>query len=204
MAVVIQEGGAQMGHFLDRRTHAFLLTVSTAFALSAPAFAQEASSYGRVAVTIKQNGSASSGTFEVHARGGAIVASGHAGLPARVPAGTYDVVVRLDGAIDRPERWVRAVVVRPGGTVNVEQSFQTSILEVRVFSRGRRAAATIYVRRAGESANVATLGAGVRAVISAGTYDIVVRHRATERVFSGIELVAGRARTLTADFDQGS
>jgi hypothetical protein len=88
--------------------------------------------------------------------------------------------------------------------VNVEQAFQTSILEVRVMSRGRRAAATIYVRRAGESADVATLGAGVRAVISAGTYDIVVRHRATERVFSGIELVAGRARTLTADFDQSA
>lgn len=203
-----------MGHLLERRSPAFLffVLVTTGFASAASAQDQtgaQAADYGRVAVTVKQNGSISSGSFEVHRVASAtaaapapIVASGHAGLPVRVPAGTYDVVVRLDGAIDRPERWARGVVVGAGRTVAIEQAFETSTLEVRVMSRGRRAAATIYVRRAGESADVATLGAGVRAVISAGTYDIVVRHRATERVFRGVELVAGRGRALTADFDQ--
>lgn len=202
-----------MGNLLDRRAPAvafalFLITLApTASAQdgSAPSPAGE----GRVAVTVKQNGSVASGAFEVHrladashGTAGEIVASGRSGLAVRVPAGTYDVVVRLDGAIDRPERWLRDVVVGAGRTAEVEGSFQTAVLEVRVQARGRRAAATVYVRRAGETADVATLGAGVRAVVSAGTYDIVVRHRAQERVFPGIELPAGGARALTADFDQ--
>ena len=162
---------------------------------------------GRIAVSIKQNEAVASGSFEVHrlanpssGAAGETVASGRSGNPVQVAPGKYDVVVRLDGAIDRPERWLRGVQVLSGRTVSLEQAFQTSILEVRVTARGRRAAATIYVRRAGESSEVATLGAGVRAVISSGTYDIVVRHRREERTFPSTALIPGRARTLTATF----
>ena len=164
---------------------------------------------GQVAVTVQQNGAPGSGSFEVHQRSdassggaGGVVATGRSGLPVRVAAGTYDVVVRLDGAIDRPEKWSRGVVVRPGQTVEVRQSFATAILEVRVLKNGRRAAATVKLRRAGESVDVATLGAGVRAVVSAGRWDVVVRYRSEERTFSAVELSGGQARTLTADFDR--
>ena len=194
-----------MGYLLERRVPAFLLISLISFTSSVAAAQDESAVGGRISVTVKQNGAVVSSGFEVHrvaspTAPGEIVASGRAGLPVRVPAGTYDVVVRLDGAIDRPERWTRSVVVGAGRTVEVEASFETAILEVRATSRGRRAAATIFVRRAGETVDIATLGAGVRAVVSAGTYDIIVKHRATERSFPGTELLAGRSRTLTVDF----
>lgn len=166
-----------------------------------------ATSPGMIGVTVRQNGVTASGSFEVHRTGdassgaaGEVVATGRSGRPVHVAPGVYDVVVRLDGAIDRPEKWVRGVRVASGRTVSLEQSFATSVLEVRVTARGRRAAATIFVRRAGESTELATLGAGVRAVVSAGTYDIVVRHRSQEQSFPGTELAAGGARTLSVTF----
>ena len=162
---------------------------------------------GRIAVTVLQNGASSSGSFTVYrladASSGAPgeqVASGQSGLAVNVAPGVYDVVVRLDGAIDRPEHWTRRVQVVRGQLAQVREQFTTAVIEVRVTAGGRRAAGAIIVRRAGEQTQLATLGSGVRAVISVGRYDFVVRHRSQEQRLTGIELVSGQGRVLTADF----
>jgi hypothetical protein len=93
---------------------------------------------GRIVVVVLQNGNPASGTFTVYrvdpssGRAAEEVAMGQTGNAASVPPGTYDVVVRLDGAVERPERWMRGVRVSGGQTVHVRRSFETAGLGVRV------------------------------------------------------------------------
>src|SRR5690242_11695660 len=85
--------------------------------------ASRAQARGHVACRITENGAAASGTVTVR-RDGNEVASGTCGSPVAVPPGEYDVVLGLDGAIDRPER-TQHVTVRAGATAEVSADFQT-------------------------------------------------------------------------------
>lgn len=151
---------------------------------------------GRIACRILENGGVASGTIVV-TRGQQQVATGSCGSPVAVPAGQYTVVLRLDGALDRPEQ-TRNVTVAAGATASVEADFPTAILEVVIEADGRRAAGLAEIQRGG--ARVGTLGSGVAAHVSAGTYDVIVRYRTQERRFDAVQLARGQRRALRATF----
>lgn len=152
---------------------------------------------GHVGCRITENGATASGTITVR-RGGEEVASGTCGTAVTVPAGDYDVVLGLDGAIDRPEQ-TQHVTVRAGGTSEVTADFRTAILEVTVQSAdGHRAAALATISRNGQ--RVGTLGSGVEGHLSAGTYDVVVRHLSAQQHFDGVTLSPGERRQLNVTF----
>ncbi len=132
---------------------------------------------GRVAVRITENGRRATGTFTLF-EGGRPVATGTADAPAGVAPGRYRIVVRLDGALDRPEI-VTEVDVAGGAVAVVPAPFSTGTLDIAVQLGGRRVAASVAIFRAGGTASVAVLSSGVRGVLSAGEYDLQVRYRDT-------------------------
>lgn len=151
---------------------------------------------GTIACQIRENGGPASGTILVR-QGGRQVADGSCASPLSLPAGTYDVTLRLDGALDRPEQ-TRRVTLGAGQTEQVSADFSTAILEVRITAEGRRAAGMAIITRNGE--RIGTLGSGVAGHVSAGTYDVVVRYRTQERRFDGVALARGQRRALSASF----
>lgn len=151
---------------------------------------------GRIACRILENGGAASGTITIR-KDGAEVSTGTCGAPTPVPAGSYEVVLGLDGAIDRPLRTVQ-VTVAPGATGTASADFQTAILEVRIEANGRRAAGMATIFRNGE--RVGTLGSGVAGHLSAGTYDIVAKYRSSEQRFDAVTLAPAERRALSASF----
>ncbi len=173
------------------------LVLAAASVLASDASAQ---ARARIVADITENGSAAPGRFVVHGPGGEEVGRGTCGSTVQVAPGTYDVVVYLEGAIDRPEKWTRGLQVSAGATARTTAAFQTGSVELRVTAGGRRAAATVIVHRAGEDAEAATLGAGVPGVLSAGTYDFQVRYRAQEQWLRSEELGTGARRELLVSF----
>lgn len=151
---------------------------------------------GRVLCEITENGGSASGTVTLRS-GGRTVGSGPCGEALSVPAGSYEAVVQLDGALDRPEQR-RRVTVAAGATERVTADFSTAILEVRITAGGRRAAGMAIITRNGQ--RIGTLGSGVSGHLSAGTYDVVIRYRTEERRFDGVTLARGQRRALSAAF----
>lgn len=158
--------------------------------------ARAAQARGRIACRILENGGAASGTITIR-KDGAEVSSGTCGAPTPVAPGSYEVVLGLDGAIDRPVRTVQ-VTVDPGATGTASADFQTAILEVRIEASGRRAAGMATIFRNGE--RVGTLGSGVAGHLSAGTYDIVAKYRSAEQRFDAVTLAPAERRALSATF----
>ncbi len=151
---------------------------------------------GQISCRITENGGGASGTVIVR-QNGRQIATGSCGSSLPVPAGTYEVTLRLDGALDRPEQ-TRRVTVASGATEQVTADFSTAILEVRVTAGGRRAAGMAIITRNGQ--RIGTLGSGVAGHVSAGTYDVVVRYRTSERRFDAVTLARGQRRALSASF----
>ena len=164
--------------------------------LSPEPVARSAQARGRISCRITENGGAASGTITI-TKGGQEVSAGACGSPIAVPAGAYEVVLGLDGAIDRPEKTLQ-VTVAPGATGLAAADFQTAILEVRIEAGGRRAAGMATIFRNGE--RVGTLGSGVSGHLSAGTYDIVAKYRNSEQRFDAVTLAPGERRALSATF----
>lgn len=158
--------------------------------------AHGAQARGRIACRITENAGAASGTLTIR-RDGNAVSTGTCGAPVAVPAGSYEVVLGLDGAIDRPEKTME-VTVAPGATGTAAADFQTAILEVRIDAGGRRAAGMATIFRNGE--RVGTLGSGVSGHLSSGTYDIVAKYRNSEQRFDAVTLAPGERRSLAASF----
>jgi hypothetical protein len=176
------------------------LTLALALVLGAGAIAPAPSAgQPRTGVTcqIKENGQAASGTVSLRQNGREIGAGACNGDVVSVPAGSYDAVLRLDGALDRPEQ-TRQVTVRAGGASAIEADFATAILEVRIMAQGRRAAGMAVLYRNGT--RVGQIGSGVSAHVSAGTYDVVAQYRNNEQRFDGVALVPGQRRSLSAEF----
>jgi hypothetical protein len=166
-----------------------------ALALQAPpAAAQRESS--RLVCQVLENGEPASGTMTVR-RGNVEVATGSCGVPVPVPVGTYEVEVRLDGALDKPTE-TRAVRVDARATAQVEVGFATGTLRVRIEAAGRRAAGMAVIFRDGR--RIGSLGSGVAAHLSAGTYTVVVRYRTEEKRLEGVALHQGQDRTVDVAF----
>lgn len=146
---------------------------------------------------IQENGAAASGTVSIRRNGQEIGAGACNGEVVSVPAGSYDAVLKLDGALDRPEQ-SRPVTVQAGQASRVRADFATAILEVRIMAGGRRAAGMAVLFRNGQ--RVGQIGSGVSAHVSAGTYDVVAQYRNQEQRFDGVALVPGQRRSLSAEF----
>jgi len=170
----------------------------SALALAVGAAPLAAAGGGSVKCEITENGDSAFGEL-VLLDGDNEVARGECGQKAiSAPAGTYTAVLSLDGALDGPEQR-KELTVKAGATQQTKADFATGTLTVQIKREGRRAAGMAIVRRGGEQ--VGTLGSGVAARLSAGTYEVVVRYRAQTREFKDVVVEAGQARSLDATFE---
>jgi hypothetical protein len=145
---------------------------------------------------ILENGEAASGTMLV-LDGTKEVAEGTCGKPLSLPAGTYTAVLRLDGAIDGPEQRM-PLVVGKDAPKPLKADFATGTVEVKVTSESKAAAGMAIIRKDGKQ--IGTLGSGVPAHLSAGTYDIEVRHRAASKTLSAVVIAKGDKKSLEVSF----
>lgn len=152
---------------------------------------------GKVGCTITENGQPASGVISIQKDGNEI-ATTSCGRELSVPVGRYVAGLRLDGAFDGPEQR-QNIEVKPGSTQKLSADFATGILEVRITSGGRRAAGMAVIKRNGQQ--LGTLGSGVAAHVSAGTYRILVRYRNQEKDLGDVTIASGQRLSLDAAFD---
>ena len=159
-----------------------------------PAFAAGG---GKVACEITENGKPASGTLVV-LQGASEVASGGCGKPFDVPAGSYTAVLGLDGALDGPEQR-RPLAIAAGQSVKLDADFATGLLEMRIRSQGRDAAGMAVIRK--DNRQIGTLGSGVAAHLSVGSYQVVARYRSQEKRFDDVQIKKGERTPLEAAFE---
>ncbi len=152
---------------------------------------------GKVDCRVLENGEAASGTVSFQKDGQEVV-QGNCNQVLSVPAGAYKAVVRLDGVLDGPEQ-SHSVTVKAGAVAKVAADFPTGILVVNVKSKGRRAAGMAIIRQG--SRQIGTLGSGVAAHLSAGTYEIVARFRTEKKQFDKVTVEPGERVVLDASFE---
>jgi len=124
------------------------------------------------------------------------VGGGSCGAALSVPVGKCKVTVRLDGTLDNPSKSVN-VTVRAEKASPVSVDFQTGVLEVRIETKSQRGTGIVTVNRG--SKRIGTLGSGVAAHLSAGSYEVVVRLGGEERRYS-VDLRPGQRRLVRAQF----
>lgn len=151
---------------------------------------------GQIDCTILENGATASGVMVVR-RGGQEMATGTCGKAVSVDSGSYEVVMRLDGALDRPEK-VQKVNLKPGSKLTLNASFETGLLELHATQGGRKAAAMAVISQSGR--RVGSLGMGVTGRLSTGSYDVALRYRGEEKQFNGVTVSVGARRVLDAAF----
>ena len=152
---------------------------------------------GSVSCEILENGQPASGTVALLA-GEKEVAQGSCGKPLSVPPGDYTAVLSLDGALDGPQER-KPVTVKASGTAKISADFATGLLEVRIKSQGRDTAGMAVIRKGGTQ--IGTLGSGVAAHLSAGTYEVVARYRTQQRAFPDVAIKKGDRTVLEAAFE---
>jgi hypothetical protein len=167
------------------------------FLLSGPAASQPAST-GKLECKVSENGGPASGTVALVGEGGKEAYRGNCNQAASVPAGSYTAVIGLDGVLDGPERRVE-VTVKAGQTSAVSADFATGIIEVQIESKGRQAAGMAVISLGGKQ--IGTLGSGVSAHLSAGTYQVVARYRTQKKEFGKVTIEAGKKEVLKASFE---
>jgi hypothetical protein len=152
---------------------------------------------GHVTCEILENGHGASGVVAI-LKDEKEVATTSCGRELSVPAGDYVAALRLDGALDGPEQR-QPLGMKAGAAQKLHADFSTATLEVRIASSGRRAAGIAIIKRGGQQ--LGTLGSGVAAHLSTGTYHIFVRYRAQEKDLGDVVLAAGQQRVLDAVFE---
>jgi len=150
---------------------------------------------GEIRCSVTQNGSPARGTIVVE-QNGREVGGGSCGSPLSVPVGKCKVTVRLDGTLDNPAKSL-SVEVRAGKSAPVSVDFQTGVLEVRIETKGQRGTGMVTVNRG--SKRIGTLGSGVAAHLSTGTYEVIVRLGGAEQRYS-VDLRPGQRRLVRAQF----
>jgi len=150
---------------------------------------------GEIRCSVTENGSPARGTIVVE-QNGREVGGGSCGAALSVPVGKCKVTVRLDGTLDNPSKSLR-VKVNSAKPTPVSVDFQTGMLEVRIEAKGQRGTGIVTVNRG--STRIGTLGSGVAAHLSAGSYEVVVRLGGEERRYS-IDLRPGQRRLVRAQF----
>lgn len=173
------------------------LVAAASAAIVAPHGASANKPTGQISCSVAENGSAGTGTVRITGKDGALVHSGACAGPVTVTPGKYQVVVGLDGALDGPEKTFD-VNLRAGAMEAVAADFATGILQVTIESEGQRAAGMAIIRRQGTQ--LGTLGSGVTAHLSTGTYEVVARYRLKSQEFSTVSIQAGQTTTLDARF----
>lgn len=161
---------------------------------TAPAHAEPV---GHVTCEITENGETATGVISIQ-RDGKEIATTSCGRELAIPLGEYVAALRLDGTFDGPEQR-QNIQVKPGAPLKLKADFATAVLEVRIASSGRRAAGMAVIKRSGQQ--LGTLGSGVQAHVSVGTYHVLVRYRAQEKDLGEITLKAGQHLTLDASFE---
>lgn len=177
------------------RKYPVFLAFSALFGLAIAGSVAAAPS-ARIDCEIRENGKPSLGSFRLLA-GDTQIAKGSCGRPQDVPAGAYDILLSLDGAVDAPLAKQR-VDVRVGELTKAQASFETGEILVELTRDGRRTVGTIRLLRNKEP--VATLTAGVANRVSAGTYSVEIESRGTRRVLEGVSVARGARRSLNEDF----
>lgn len=165
--------------------------------LGLPLTDAQAADTGKVACEVKENGKAASGTLSL-LQGEKEVASGPCGKPFAVAAGEYTAVLSLDGALDGPQQ-KKPLTVAVGKNASVSADFATGLLEVRIRNQGRDTAGMAVIRKDGKQ--VGTLGSGVAAHLSTGSYQVVARYRSNEKVFDSVAIEQGKPTVLDASFE---
>ncbi|HEX2676028.1 MAG TPA: hypothetical protein VHM19_05295 [Polyangiales bacterium] len=160
-----------------------------------PAFADEPSA--KVTCEILENGEGASGEVSIQ-QNGTEVATGTCGKELAIPAGTFDAILRLDGALDSPEQ-KQPLTVKKKGSAKLKADFATGLLEVSIASQGKRAAGMAIIKRDGKQ--IGTLGSGVPAHLSAGSYEVVARYRTQEKSWTDVKVEKGARVTLDASFE---
>ncbi|MCB9667779.1 MAG: hypothetical protein H6715_06660 [Myxococcales bacterium] len=156
----------------------------------------QAKKQGQLDCAVEDNGAPGSGTM-VLMRAGNDVIQTSCGKPMSVNPGKYKVSLRLDGALDRPEKTMQAVV-GAGTTRVLRAKFETGVLECHATVQGRRAAALAIISQDGQ--RVGSLGMGVTGKLSSGTYEVTIRHRNEEKVFNAVKVTQSERRVLDAAF----
>jgi hypothetical protein len=150
-----------------------------------------------VVCEIKENGQPASGMVVV-LKGEEEVGRGSCGKPLAVPPGDYTAVLSLDGALDGPEQ--RQPCSAPAGKpAKLSADFATGLLEVKISSQGRDTAGMAVIRK--DDKQVGTLGSGVAAHLSAGTYQVVARYRTQQKSFDSVQIKKGERTVLDASFE---
>jgi len=180
---------------MSRYVHTFLAVPILAAVALVPSVRADRPG-AQIACSVQENGLAATGTVRV-AKGDATVHSGSCSGAIPLPPGAYAVVVGLDGALDGPEQTFN-ITVRPGGNETVTADFATGILQVRIESQGQQAAGMAIIRRGGTQ--LGTLGSGVTAHLSVGSYDVVARYRLKSQEFTGVAITRAQTTTLDARF----
>lgn len=158
--------------------------------------ASSAAADAAVSCEILENGAAASGTMLV-LDGDREVGQTSCGKSLSLPPGSYTAVLQLDGAIDGPEQRV-PLTVGKDAPKPVKADFATGTLEVKITSESKAAAGMAIIRKDGKQ--IGTLGSGVPAHLSAGTYEIVVRHRAESKTLPSVVIAKGDKKTLDVSF----
>ncbi len=150
---------------------------------------------GELACRAEENGIYAPARIEIR-RGAELVASGSCDQSFSLAPGSYSAIVTLETTLDRPTRTI-SVNVPSGGRATAFAPFATSVLEVRFFSSRIAVPGLAIVRRDGR--DIGTLGSGIPARLSSGTYEIVARYRTLERRYT-VVLAPGQRIALRADF----
>ena len=166
-----------------------------AFAVLAFCMTASAQAQSGIQCQISENGNSATGTVVI-TRGAQRMATGSCGSPVSVRPGVYQVRVHLDGVLDRPIVQKRVHVL--GGQISiVPANFVTGILEVRILSQGKRGVGSLVVRQGAK--RLGTLGSGVAAHISAGTYTIDVEYRGRRKAYR-VTIAPGQHQKIHAKF----
>ncbi len=180
---------------MTRSTKGWTLAAAL-ISLSIPALADSAS--GAVVCEIRENGESATGVVSLQRDGKELATGSCGGKALAASAGTYTAVLRLDGALDAPEQ-SQPATVKKGGKLELKADFATGTLEVRIASQGKRAAGMAIIKRDGKQ--IGTLGSGVSAHLSAGSYEVTARYRTQEKAFGQVQLARGQALVLDAAFE---
>ena len=86
-----------------------------------------------------------------------------------------------------------------GKTSKLNADFATGLLEVKIQSQGRDTAGMAVIRKADKQ--VGTLGSGVAAHLSVGTYQVIARYRAQQKTFDNVAITAGQRTHLEVSFE---
>lgn len=179
------------------RGRARLVLTSAAASLLAAAPALAGGGQSKLSCEITENGGAASGAIVV-LDGTMQIASGSCGKPLAVPAGEHVAVLTLDGALDAPEQR-QPFKLEADKTAKLSADFATGRLEVRITSRGHDTAGMAVIRKDGRQ--IGTLGSGVEAHLSVGSYEVIARYRSQEKRFAQVSIEKNKASVLDASFE---